>query len=544
MNLNRRLFLRGLGGASVAAPFLGSVVERQAKAQGAPVLGSPKRLIVMFTHYGCLTDRWFPENSHGALSAADFEGTSIEALAPHADKLLLPRGIRAMNEWTTDLSLGQGNDQHTQVVGSYFTCVPVSPHSDEPFDFDQAKKFEAMPTAPSLDHVCAKQVSPDGVPLLLRVGGRSDSPQSAISYSAGLSPFAGAASLAEALASLTGLFSGGAPTSPDEHLVVRGKSLLDVVRDDLETLERYDMSSADEEKLDAWKQLLSETTSGVEATRQCNAEMAANLGLTEETISASSMGIGSDISVKIDGELDAADLYSKLAVLTTLCDANRVIFLKYPPAYTYGGLGLVTDSDILAHRVGASQLAGTCQTSVNNMILTIDRYYAEKFAHLVGQLDSISEGEGTLLDNTATVWFQENSDGCASNLNNMPIVQAGGCGGYFKTGQAINVDDGTSDLHRGNSEAMCEGGGTFDSTEYKLAGTPVEFANAPINKYYCNLMNAIGVKADASGFPTEGGTQEVTHYGMYDDTTDFISGGETPAIIKDPGEFTQLKANS
>ena len=108
MNLNRRLFLRGLGGASVAAPFLGSVVERQAKAQGVPVPSSPKRLIVMFTHYGCLTDRWFPENSHGALSASDFEGTSLEALAPHADKLLLPRGIRAMNEWTTDLSLGQG----------------------------------------------------------------------------------------------------------------------------------------------------------------------------------------------------------------------------------------------------------------------------------------------------------------------------------------------------------------------------------------------------------------------------------------------------
>jgi hypothetical protein len=181
-------------------------------------------------------------------------------------------------------------------------------------------------------------------------------------------------------------------------------------------------------------------------------------------------------------------------------------------------------------------------TDVNDMILTVDRFHAEKFARLVGQLDSISEGDGTLLDNTATVWFQEFSDGCAANLNNMPIVQAGGCGGYFKTGQAVNVDDGASDLHRGNSEAICKDGGEF--TDFKLAGTPVEFANAPINKYYCNLMNAIGVKADASGFPTEGGTQEVTHYGMYDDTTDFISGGASPANLKDPGEFTELKANT
>ena len=38
-NLNRRLFLRGLGGAVVAAPFLGSVWERAAKAQGVSATG-------------------------------------------------------------------------------------------------------------------------------------------------------------------------------------------------------------------------------------------------------------------------------------------------------------------------------------------------------------------------------------------------------------------------------------------------------------------------------------------------------------------------
>jgi hypothetical protein len=318
MNLNRRLFLRGLGGASVAAPFLSSVVERQARAQGIPVSGPKKRLIVMFTHYGCLTDRWFPDNSHGALSASDFEGTSLEALAPHADKILLPRGIRAMNEWTTDLSLGQGNDPHLQVVGSYFTCVPVTPHTDDPFNLSTETKFQAMPTAPSLDHVCAKQVSPDGVPLLLRVGGPVDAAQSAISYSAGLTRFAGAASLAEAFASLTGLFLGGAPTSPDEYSTARGKSILDVVKNDLETLQRYDMSAADREKLQAWKDLLNETAVRLPLLDQCSAETVAALGLTESGVNASSHpGIGNDISDKLDGDLDHADVYSKVAVLTT-----------------------------------------------------------------------------------------------------------------------------------------------------------------------------------------------------------------------------------
>ena len=42
-----------------------------------------------------------------------------------------------------------------------------------------------------------------------------------------------------------------------------------------------------------------------------------------------------------------------------------------------------------------------------------------------------------LLDNSAAVWFNEMSDGNAHNMNNVPILQAGSAGGYFKTGRRI-----------------------------------------------------------------------------------------------------------
>jgi len=45
-HMNRRIFLRGLGGAVVAAPFLSSLSGRGVKAQPAP---APRRLIVLFT---------------------------------------------------------------------------------------------------------------------------------------------------------------------------------------------------------------------------------------------------------------------------------------------------------------------------------------------------------------------------------------------------------------------------------------------------------------------------------------------------------------
>src|SRR5262249_20936993 len=99
---------------------------------------------------------------------------------------LMPRGIRAMNEWTqynkNGAGRGQSNDMHLQVVGSYFTCQPVTPNGTDPFSFDTATKFNAKPVGSSLDHVMAQQISPSGTPLFMRTGNRNESAGSAISY--------------------------------------------------------------------------------------------------------------------------------------------------------------------------------------------------------------------------------------------------------------------------------------------------------------------------------------------------------------------------
>jgi hypothetical protein len=529
-HLDRRLFLRGLGGACVAAPFLGSLAAREGKADAPPAVG--RGLIAMFTYYGCITTRWFPEKSHGALTAEDFDSTTLEPLAPYVDKLLMPRGIRAMNEWTTDLSLGQGNDFHVNVTGSYLTCQPLTPNSDNPFDFDDAYN-DGKPIGPSLDQVIARQKSPDGMPLLLQVGGFPG--QNGISFNAAGQAYAGLSSATAVLAGLTGL-SG----SPDSYQVLRGKSVLDLVRGDLDTLESFDMSQADRNKLDAWKELLDQTS------RACSADLVTRLGLSEEVAAAASGGgLGTDrVSTRIEGtNLDGADVFSNLAVLAAACNANPVIVLQYPNGFVYSGLGLTMDSDALAHRVGSAQLSGTCTPDVIAKLELIDSFYARKFAYLLGRLSELTDDSGTLLDQLATVWFQEVSDGAARNLNNLPILQAGSCNGYFKTGWAINVEDGADDLTRGNSEDGCADGEDFDAS-MKLTGTDRSIANAPINKYFCNLMNALGVKAGEDGFPLASGTEEVRCFGRYDKTEDFIGGDVNPPMIHDPGEFTALRAGS
>jgi hypothetical protein len=521
----------------VVAPFLGSIGERKARAV-AP--GAPRRLVAMFTHYGCVTTRFFPAKSHGELTADDLAPTTLRHLSPYVGKLLMPRGIRGMNEWTSGLLRGQGNDPHTQVVGSYFTCHPVTPNSDEPFSFAEETKFLAKPIAPSLDHVMARQLSPNGTPLFVRVSGRNDSAQTAISYSAAETIHQGFASPSEVFSALTGLFQDGEPMSPDTFAVASGKSVIDVVRTDLETLERYDMSQSDRMKLAAWKELLHDT-GGVVATAQCNSEIAAALGATQPNFDRLAGATGDVLATKLDGtELDGADVYSNVAALAAVCNANPVIVLKYPPHYVFSALGLTIDSHTLSHRIANAAMVG-CLPGAIEMLVTIDDFYARKFAHLVGLLDSIDEGEGKVLDNCAAVWFNEMSDGNAHNLNNLPIVQVGSAGGYFKTGCAVNVEDGDPALTAGASENACN----QQQIGMSLAtGTPPELANAPINKYYCNLMNALGVKAGADGFPAVGGAGDVTHYGMYDETEDFVGGGTNPARITNPGEYLELKANA
>jgi len=525
--MNRRQILRGLGGAIVAAPFLSSVAERAARAQSTTA-SPPKRLIVYFTHYGCLTDRWFFAKSHGALTSDDYKAnTTLTSLAPYASKLLMVRGIRSMNEWSFQGSLGQTTDPHTQVCGSYFTCQPVTPDSG---------KFNATPTDRSLDFVCAEQVNPSGgAPLFMQIGGVSGSAsntQAVISFSAANTINPGYGSPQQIYSSLTNLFGKG-PVTSDTYKVARGNSIIDIVKDDLANLKRVPMSSADQQKLDAWAQLLHQTTGTISS--MCSADTATKLGLTTQSVGGGG-GLTADIS-------QVGPIMMDLAVLSAICDANRVIFMKMPPNYTFKFLNQTSESHGLSHRIGSANMGGACVNGVMDMLHAIDVWYAQQFAYLVGKLDSFSEGSGTLLDNTATVWFNEMSDGDSHNLNNLPILQAGNCGGYFKTGWAVNVDGASTNLSVGNSDGDCVNGSTLSNLD-SAGTTPSTAASKPINKYFCNLMNAIGVKADATGFPVKGGTQPVTKYGKYDDSSLFTGGGTQPAQIKNPGEYTELKAGS
>ncbi len=552
--LDRRLFLRGLGGAAIAAPFLSTLGVRS--AIGQTEAAALKRVIIYFSHYGCITEKWFPAKSHGELTSADFEETSLAALKDFAPKVLMPRGIRGMNEWTFGREFGQETDPHSQVMGSYLTSAPVDRTSSGQtlgggLDFD---KLNAIPYGRSMDHYIADQLNPAGIgPLVAHFGGaRTDSP-STLSYSAPLEPYRGVGSASQMYSNLTNLGAAdqsAAQMNEDTYRVVaRGQSAVDIVREDLMRLQLNRMSQSDAQKLEHWTELLHQATTTVR-TALCTEEQATALGISDGGGGGGAGGGGAaDLPSVVPGMMD-------LAVMNALCNQSAIIMLQMPGNLRMGfidGVDGNTDNHGLSHRIGNANMGGTCVSGVLDMLEKMDIWYAEQFAYLVKQLDSVQETDGaTLLDNSATIWLNEQSDGQAHNLNNMPILQFGSLGGYFKTGVAVNVDGGAADLSRGNSLSQCgDNDASIGSSEVQTTGTDNALANKPMTKYLYNLMNGLGVKANADGFPEVGGTEKVSKFGWTDDQQQFAEfvpnsgqgiADKPQGTFIDPGEFEDLLA--
>lgn len=529
--MNRRLFLKGIGGATLAAPLL-STVRPSAFAAAA---SSPIRTIIFYTHNGCNTNKWFPVIENGPLTAADLSPT-LAPLADYVDKLLIPRGFASLNPYGQRQTI----DPHNQAMGSKFTCAML-----------QEGRETNFATGRSLDHFLADAVNPTGVkPLMLSVGQSSTSIKEVVSFSEPETPYVAEVNPAVVYSQITGLFMdaapGGAtmpaPTSDGDYRVLRGQSVIDLVSHDLERYQALNMSALDKQRIEVWLELLRQAEvdmmgggsgGGTFAGASCNASFAAEIGVTEETVAAAGTGVSGSRSGAFnfnfqEGDATAqsftagGDMMLNLIALSAVCDTNRVMGMIYPGyvIFSWDGINHQYDHHGISHRDGTFDVDNQCVDGVMEMIAQIDNWYAGKYAKLVGLLDSIPEGEGTLLENTTTMWMNELSDGDAHNINNLPIVIAGSAGGILKTGQAVNVEG--RDIGQGNSEDGCT------ASQNTSGFTGSQGGNVPINKLYCLLLNINGVESPNGG--------EWTEFGQFDNNN---KNGEN---FTNPGEASELRA--
>lgn len=73
----------------------------------------------------------------------------------------------------------------------------------------------------------------------------------------------------------------------------------------------------------------------------------------------------------------------------------------------------------------------------------INRWHVEQLAYLLGKMDAIPEGDGTLLDHSMVLMGSGLADGNKHTASNLPLVLAGGGNGTIRTGRAIAYPEHT-----------------------------------------------------------------------------------------------------
>ncbi len=121
-----------------------------------------------------------------------------------------------------------------------------------------------------------------------------------------------------------------------------------------------------------------------------------------------------------------------MLVLAFQTDTTRIATMMFANAgsnRSYREIGISEGHHDLSHHGNSAEK--------QSRISAINRFHASLFRHLLARLDSIPEGDGTLLDQCMIVYGSGISDGNAHNHDNLPILLAGGGGGSITTGRHL-----------------------------------------------------------------------------------------------------------
>lgn len=395
---SRRRFLGALGATAICAPFLRPGLARA----DAP----KKRFVFMMTANGFQDDGIAISGSGTSFTL----GSSLRPLEAHRAKLLFLRGLDNAASYE-----GPGGG-HQKGCGAWLTGRPLN---DGDFTGGNGDLLSGWASGISLDQRIAQVIGDETrLPSLeLGVQVRGATNRHRISYSGSDAPLPPESSPHRVYARLFGAVAGDAETLA--RVRRRRRSVLDLVRGDLTRLGGR-VATEDRPALEAHLERIREIERQLDAeASSCDAPDApATFDPMRET-----------------NYQRAGTLQMDLLVAAMACDVTRVATILWSGGTSgqrFPSLGFGEAHHPLSHDgdgVAASQ----------EKLRAIDRFHAERFAHLVDRLDSTPDpsGEGTMLDHTVVVWGSELSKGNTHSRRDMPIVMAGGLGGYFRTGRFV-----------------------------------------------------------------------------------------------------------
>jgi hypothetical protein len=390
--LTRRTLLKGLG-VSVALPWLESVpafAEVTAKK-------APQRFACLFIGDGISPPHWWAKGK-----GADMElGSSLEALAPLREKINVVNGL--FNK--------EGDGGHARCTGNILSGAALTRgrmiRGGVSMDQVLAKHFEDETAVPSLVLGCEQPVS-----------GFHESQYSMV-YASHISwrnpdspvPIELYPSLA-----FDGLFGGKSGK-------IQG-SILDDVLDQAKDLEGK-VSGADKTKLDEYLSSVRETEARVQKLNKLAAE---------------EKGVSPKLRPPVGQPKDFreyAKLMCDIIALAFQSDRSRVATLLLSrdlSGMVYNFLGIRDDHHSYSH------------DNEGKAYQSIVKCHVDQYAYLLNKLDSMKEGERTVLDNSCIMFVSEHWN--AHNGTRVPVVLAGGLGGTLQTGRTLDYLNSGNDKRR------------------------------------------------------------------------------------------------
>lgn len=391
---SRRTFLRGLG-VTMALPWMESLsVWGDDSAVAPPASEAPVRLAVLFSGNGFHSKEWW-----GKGEGKDLElGKVLSPLSDLKEKMLLIRGL--YNEEAL-----KGNI-HSSQTGNLLSGAPLASGGE-------------IRSGTSLDQILAQQYGNSTKVSSLVLGCEKSNPSvhknysmlysSHISWSSPTTP-----TPLEIYPSLAfdRLFKDG--TSRGEQ------SVLDAVLEDAKDF-RPRISVRDQQKLDEYLDSVREVEKRIEQAGKKGELQGWRPTLTAPNMARPADGIPQDIA-------EHMRLMCDILVLGFQTDTTRICTLKLNNDHSslrFPNLGV---DYMIHHLLSHSDSADW---------LKVNQFFLEQVAYVARRLDSIREGDRTLLDNTMLLY-------CSSMLNGnhdatqLPVVLLGGAGGRIKGGRVLD----------------------------------------------------------------------------------------------------------
>ena len=198
------------------------------------------------------------------------------------------------------------------------------------------------------------------------------------------------------------------------------QSVLDAILGDAKDFRRK-ISRRDQQKLDEYLNSVREVEARIEQAGKRGELQGFKPTLTEPNMVRPTDGYPQDI-------VEHMRLMSDILVLAFQTDTTRVCTLKLNNDHgtlRFPHLGV----DYMIHHL-------LSHTDSEDW-LKVNQFFLEQVAYIAKRMDSIQEGERTLLDNSMLMLCSSMMSG-HHNANELPVVMLGNAGGQIKTGQNLN----------------------------------------------------------------------------------------------------------